>query len=736
MMIIKPEGVPESCFKFKGAEDVRLWVINHINDFCIRVCDQQSNWEHKATDHEGILAERTKERRWAEIKDPEKGKFQVYFSTVPLPASLDDICNGLGTQNDKPLIAEIRENIPRPYPDDPFFIRLNKRDWPPDFLRELKKICPNDSPVSYVLDKSWLRSEPKMPLEIKDQLLSLKKPTRQYKLAIQKLYANSQELTFLKIWMMQIPSPAFTQLISMKKLFYWEAVMYRDSTSRELNEFRELERKKLFTTESLKELKELLRQMIGRRLQFFYPGSSREVSHYLKTPWLVYERRSVPENEMCGLPLSVATSGPVWVISTNEITESSSIPKENEDKTSGEKSTEPEKPPPDAKAGTEIFQMMKNPPKFTLPFCNEKFFPPIDDPIIDMVEKKLADNNYVRNLYQKKITEKVLWAFIQSVLEEGYDNNVSLTVKKWREDKVPKKICEFLSCFFYIGEAKSYQGAIMMALEGAIRHMENRTEVLMKDIMSFKADPIMKIEKDLIVGFGTGCDGFSESPNPKHVYSQLSEWWATLNDEDKSEIKSSYEIEVIGYSSPFGESKRVNLELRQNRAWKIAHSLKMILEANKAKASVELKELKLKEGQTPPQNPPYSDPAKPPERISLYFYGEPKNIYPIKDLTTLYAPMGATLCDVLDESSLAKNAVSQIDPDNDPRDRIGWVIFRRSELRKNCQFVSEKGVYNAAAPVAGYRFLWKASGVVRNDTTRALVYVIPAFWKENEDKSE
>ena len=704
VFILQPEGIKEKDYNLTDADCVRLWIINHIDDFCIKIKSPNEIWKHKSTDHQGILAERSKNKTWSYLGKPEKDNYQVYFSTIPLKPPIEQICSGLGIPENNALKPESADNIPRPYPNDPLFLRISKRDQPGNFVSELKNISMNNE-VTFDNSKNLLRSIPKMPLDIRDKLLNLRNANSNFKRVINILYEESHKEKLPKIWLVKVPSSIINKSMSLGKLSYWQSVMYRDSTEKKLQDYRTLEKQRLITKCIFNDLKILLNEMRGDRLQWFFPEIKPQYSFELRIPYIVYDDRSKlsKNDEMCGIPSPGVLKGPVWLISRSEIDDSAAIPDE---KPSSEAKTKSTEPPPDAKLGIEIFKMNN---KYTLPVCNPAF-PAVDHPVIDEIHSGLMINHYVENLYTP-VSEIEFRAYICSIFQ------------KYNFDKQES---EFLSNFFYIGEADSPTGSIMLALDGAIKHLQCKIESTMTDCSSYKASPILKLEKNLIVGFGTGCDGYSESPNPKHVYTQIINWWKSLDDSEKSEIKNSYEIEIKGYSSPLGESNRVNVELRNNRAWKIAHSLKLILQ-NEGK-SIRLINEKAKKKEPP-------DPSQKQDDIPVYFIGEEDKIYPTKNLSFLYAPMGSTLCDLLEEGTEAQKVAESLSKDNDPKDRIGWIIFRRSELRKNNQFVREKGVFNAAAPIAAYRLFIGAHAKIErkygeqsSSFIRTLLYVVPAFW--------
>ena len=714
LLVLRQEGVKEDDRKLNDANRVKLWIINHIDDFCVNVFGRSEDWKHLVTDHEGVLAKRLAERPWSDIvdsskgkyQDPDKEKYQVYFTTLPLVPPVDPVCNKLCSQGSG-LEVKSQGNIPRPYPEDPFFMNLSPKDLPPQFSMELKNSGAEEI-VSYEAGKHRLRSVPDMPERVRDRLVGLSGATPKFKDAIRTLHRESQKKAFPKIWLLEIPSSVFPQIMTSKKLLYWESVMFRDSTALELDEARSLMKRKQFKEDDFNKLRELLKDMRGNFVYYYRPDRTPSIppADKLAMPWVVYDQRSTPAKvyssaekkyikRLCGMDEPGILDGPLWAVSIWQTQAEDGLPIEG--------GADPKDPV--IKGGVALFKM--NPP-YEFPTAHA-FFPAVDDPLLD--EIAFLSSSYLEELY-KSLNENDLRLFIENVF--------------YVKGKLDFGLSKFLSCFFYVGEAEEAHGAMMMALDAAIKHWQCRTETTMTDVSSFKADPIMKIEKNIIVGFGTGCDGYSESPNPKHVYAQLEDWYKNLDDTEKEEVKNSYEIEVKGYSSPYGERRgQVNVELRDNRAWKIAQSLKLVL--SKEGMNIDLKPLQPKED--PPQGPP-PDPKKKPASVPLYFKGESRVEYPTKNLSHLFAPLGSTLCEIIENTKEALTSVNGVPIDNDPKDRIGWVILRRSEERKHTQYVKEKGKYNAAGPLAGYRMVGHAKFEKDGkEIVRVLLYVIPAFWK-------
>ena len=87
------------------------------------------------------------------------------------------------------------------------------------------------------------------------------------------------------------------------------------------------------------------------------------------------------------------------------------------------------------------------------------------------------------------------------------------------------------------------------------------------------------------VYFASGSDAFSQDDVPRHVFIQLKLWWENLDENRKDFIKNCSYVEVIGYSSKKGKYS-VNKRLRDDRAWKTAKALQILLKKEHKEPSI------------------------------------------------------------------------------------------------------------------------------------------------------
>jgi hypothetical protein len=321
--------------------------------------------------------------------------------------------------------------------------------------------------------------------------------------------------------------------------------------------------------------------------------------------------------------------------------------------------------------------------------------PKITDPVLDEIE------NAVAPLFRN-------YSSASAVRDGEVFSRIQETLKR----SPHAKQAEMIKRYFYLSLAKNHNQCIMFGLDGAARHWRTAIEYEQQDISSSGASRII-IPTHVVVGFATGNDGFSESGTPKHVYMQLRDWYINLCKTDKDEFKSSYEIIVKGYTSALGAAD-YNERLRGYRAWKTAQSLKKLLESEGWK-------LNLTEGQPTSSNPQ----TKPSGPIPVSYYAADMVKEPKAD-PSLYRPAGSTVLDLLESSPEARVTVKGVPVDNDPRDRVCVIEFRRALEEKTVQYVKEKAVYNAAHALGAYRVLLARQ---LGDERLMLMYAVPAFWR-------
>jgi hypothetical protein len=377
---------------------------------------------------------------------------------------------------------------------------------------------------------------------------------------------------------------------------------------------------------------------------------------------------------------------------------------ESKDIAKAEREEETEKVDEDQTAGATIalYRMRKG---YSKPHSID-FLPAISDKIIDDIENEVGPGIKLSEL---QILEKIKTKFKNAKDSEYGKTKAQFYRTHWKE----------ISRFFYFGEADSYNSSVMYALDGAAKHWKCHIESRMADFMKDEtSDTQITIRTNVVVGFVTDSDGFSESITPKHVYYQLKDWWDNLCDTDKEEISQSSEIQVIGFTSMLGGESQVNIDLRRNRAWRTAKSLQLLLEKSpEFKKKLELVSSSSSSGKGGGTG----------NKIPLRYGGrEDMKEFPSQHMPHLFSPAGSTVCDLhIDDDPLANKAVKKVDTINNPKDRIALIIFTRILARKKTQFVSLKENHNAAHVLSAYRVLHSS----KKRPYRALVYAIPGTWK-------
>lgn len=296
---------------------------------------------------------------------------------------------------------------------------------------------------------------------------------------------------------------------------------------------------------------------------------------------------------------------------------------------------------------------------------------------------------------------------------------------------------------FHICTGDSESTCIMLAVTNALENWR-------KALSSYHADAMAdyrRQERDKLVEkgfssrymisakpfyFATGCDAYSSHIVPKHIYFQIKEWWEEhLLDYQRKEIATEVDrIEIHGYSSKKG-SESMNNRLRDDRAWKTAKSLELILkkqikdreiilvDMSTLKALREIETL-IERGRTSSREQP-KHPENKKKILPILHYGELLEYYPN---WRMFKGEGTYVMDLIVDTTMDVREPLKEITDN-PEDRAVLVIFKRAIPEKVNQIVKSVVVTNNAGPIFNYQVIFSHKIGV---DTRSCVYVCPGVF--------
>lgn len=211
------------------------------------------------------------------------------------------------------------------------------------------------------------------------------------------------------------------------------------------------------------------------------------------------------------------------------------------------------------------------------------------------------------------------------------------------------------------------------------------------------------------VYFASGSDAFSEEEVPRHVFSQVLNWWKNIDDVRKDFIKDCSYIEVIGYSSKKG-LRKVNKRLRSDRAWKTAKSLQLILKHE----GTSLNLVPIEKSSDIDQN-----------IAKIYCRDEALGYYPAESRRE------RTLSNEASGNISAKRNRPQ--GDDSLRDRCATIIFHKTMMQSNDEQRSNILYKSDASAMAFPVKRVSRLTTINNSAERkfaALIYVCPAYFND------
>ena len=275
---------------------------------------------------------------------------------------------------------------------------------------------------------------------------------------------------------------------------------------------------------------------------------------------------------------------------------------------------------------------------------------------------------------------------------------------------------------FYFGYGYDWNECLLNALHKAALYWKFSVRSEFDDLTKSElAKKNLKLSTNVKFSFDTRTDAFSESLAPLHVYSQIKSWWEGLSETDKVNILNCNYITVQGFASEMG-GETVNEPLRNNRAWKAAQSLWLLLKN-------EFKKSSLKKTLLPPIEGKHFTPQTidPKERLNVPIFhwgvpGPPAHFFLIP-----HTNMQVMLTKDKKIVEMAIKNHYQRFPEDNPNHRVAIVSFIQVVPAYVEQYLKEEIRLATASPICGYRVIHyhKPGGAEPN---RMLVYISEPRW--------
>ena len=274
---------------------------------------------------------------------------------------------------------------------------------------------------------------------------------------------------------------------------------------------------------------------------------------------------------------------------------------------------------------------------------------------------------------------------------------------------------------FHICTEDSELKCLMLGVSNAIENWRFSISTYHSDLVSskkFRSSCIISVKPFY---FATGSDAYSNEIVPKHVFYQIKEWWDDqLYDYQRKEIAEEVaEIEVIGYSSKKTRDESDNRRLRDDRAWKTAKCLELVIKnalknrTTKIVPCLASSEQFKRIGVSP-------KPVVVAEKLPIFYVGEGDlAIYPNRSIFRLEGNYVMDL--VLDTQVSVKEPLKA--STDDPEDRACLVIFKRAIPDEVNQIIKSVVITNNASPIFTYRKI--LSQEMGGGKIRVVVFVCP-----------
>ncbi len=481
---------------------------------------------------------------------------------------------------------------------------------------------------------------------------------------------NKFEAGYLKkgIKLLRIPLKNIQYQFSSSDMDYWIEVIYKNSQERRIKEFRakqpNISAQNVVSHIQRKAGPIKAKKRFENQMQYqYFTSSEQEVDCFIKG-WVVFSKM------------------------TQETTAGNNSPQS-----------------PTESLGTQ-FDIHKMPSTPTKPISDLKAFEDnyhLFKDIFDSMKQNAftPDMNSQSFQSQRSLLERITQAALQKFKRE-HANDLDIN-----------KVSKFLKVFPPKNETDPYKSKDHVTMEGIQSIAATYSSVITnKTIINAtytgKTPSFSSWKK---VFFASGSDAFSEEEVPRHVFSQLLNWWKNIDDVRKDFIKKCSYIEVVGYSSKKGKVS-VNTRLRQDRAWKTAKSLQLILKHEGT--SLKLKKISKSSEIDQASN-------------KIYFRNETLGFYPAESRKERKLSKGTN-----GNVSAKKNRPAG---DDSLRDRCATIIFHKTmpqsndEERSNILYKSEASAM--AFPVKRVSRLATFNSSAENKFG-ALVYLCPADFNDED----
>jgi hypothetical protein len=272
---------------------------------------------------------------------------------------------------------------------------------------------------------------------------------------------------------------------------------------------------------------------------------------------------------------------------------------------------------------------------------------------------------------------------------------------------------------FFVGYGNDWNSSLLNALDDAALYWKHRILSSFDDVAKDGApDKRFDLATYTKVSFDTKTDAFSESVAPAHVYTQLSYWWSQLSVEERSTFLNCDYVTVEGHTSEAG-GPTINVSLAEERAWKTAGSLWLLLENEYWQKPWKKRML------FPEKNQPLS--AHPPTQrgqVPIFYSGIPG-----PPSTSLLVPYASTRMPLTQDDKLVQDAIANHRPNDEPEHRIAIIGFHQLLPPYTEQMLSETIRVVTATPIVGYRVVLFDQPNEKVRPCRMLVYVRSPLWK-------
>ncbi len=261
--------------------------------------------------------------------------------------------------------------------------------------------------------------------------------------------------------------------------------------------------------------------------------------------------------------------------------------------------------------------------------------------------------------------------------------------------------------FFHAAVGGTPERAMMAALNDASKRWQTLSQASSLDVAQ-KGGKERFLYSVKRVFFATGCDNLSNDVVPKHVYYQLQSWWDHLPLSTREVLEASIEVLVIGYASKAG-SDADNQRLREDRAWKTAKSLELVMKDA------------------------YLQGESPKNKIPITWRPTSPSVFPDPGIFNAYQDIAFTE-DVVDSSAV--DAIQPRDVNDDRQsDRIALILFKREMPKEIPQMIEDINVTDTAMPIFEYKLLYHR-GPVPGKSTKHLVimYICPGEFADQGSK--